>query len=73
MPKVEDMNYSTLASVDLSHGVTQGSGKIMADAKVIPRSTLRNSRRTTGDAYRQGHELLTPASEDPCQGEIPKV
>ena len=50
VPKVGDTNSSTLASVDLCHKVTHGSGKVMAHAQVIPTSILLKSGRTIGGA-----------------------
>ena len=50
MPKVWDMNHPTTANVDLHQGVTHSSGKMKADAQVIPSSKLLKSGRTTKGA-----------------------
>ena len=52
-----------------ARGVTQGSGEITADAPVIPRG-LEGPLEVpkVGDMI-----CSTPANEDPCQGELPKV
>ena len=56
-----------------TRGVTQGSEEITTDAPVIPISKLVKSGRMlevpmVGDMIHS-----TPANEDPCQGEMPKV